>query len=462
MNKSILLFLFITLMFNALFAQDKKDEELIKNVIQEAYIDGLCNNADEDAIRKGFHLDFNLMGARKDNTIWKLPINRWIEIAKTGKEKGYKYSFQNDYTTVKFLSIDIASKVAVAKIEFYEGDEMNYIDYLSLMKFEDGWKIVSKIFHPIPKEEKKEEHHTIIEDYTQLTGDQILDEKSNIKIPYSKQGYTLHLPNSNPVATIIMLSGSALDTSRQIDEFALIKPALEKNMAVLFVSTGKVIEFLFTDDDIHTIDELVGKALKKHKLSDKPKFLVGMSLGGTMALRYSEYSLLNKSKIGFNADAIAICDAPLDMVRMWHEQQQAIKNNYHPNAVGEARWVSHFLKKHLGGSPDESMKAYINYSPFVYKDEERSKIGLFKNTPIRMYHEPDIDWWIENRAKDYNTFNSIDLAGFYNYLRQAGNKQAELITTHHKRKGYAKGSSPHSWTIVDNEELVDWFLSKIK
>jgi len=307
----------------------------------------------------------------------------------------------------------------------------------------------------------EKDHHTVIENYIQLKGNQVLSEIDNIEIPYSKQGYTLHLPYSKPIATIIFLSGSALDTTKNIAEFAIIKPSLKKNIAVLFVSTGKEIEFLFTDKEIDTIDELIGSALDKYKLSDKPKFLAGMSLGGTMALRYSEYCFLNKSKIGFRPNAIALCDAPLDMVRMWHEEQQAITNNYNPNAVGEARWVLYYLEKNLGGSPNESMESYINYSPFVYRDKNRSKIELFKHVPIIMYHEPDIKWWVENRGKDYNTINSIDLAGFYNYLRQAGNREVELITSYNKRKDYEKGSSPHTWTIVDNEELVGWFLRKI-
>jgi hypothetical protein len=67
-----------------------------------------------------------------------------------------------------------------------------------------------------------------------------------------------------------------------------------------------------------------------------------------------------------------------------------------------------------------------------------------------MYHEPDIEWWVENRGKDYNTINSIDLGGFYNYLRQVGNMEVELITSYNKRKDYKKVSSPHSCTIVDN------------
>ena len=311
------------------------------------------------------------------------------------------------------------------------------------------------------QEKAKEDNHIVIENYIQLVGNQLLNEDNDIEIPYSKQGYTLHLPNSNPIATIIFTSGAALDTTRNIDEFAIIKPALENNIAVLFVSTGKVIEFLFTDKDIAIIDELIGNALDKYKLSDKPIFLAGMSLAGTMALRYGEYCFLNKCEFGFKPTAIAICDAPLDMERMWHEQEQAIKNNFHPNAVGEARWVLHYLKKNLGGSPSESMEKYIDYSPFVYSDENRSEIEIFRDIPIRMYHEPDIKWWIENRAKDYNTINSIDLAGFYNYLRQSGNMEVELITSHNKRKDYEKGSSPHSWTIVDNEELVTWFLGKL-
>jgi len=458
---SYLVFLFFLASSSFCFSQESPDKELIKRVIQDAYVDGLCNNADERAVKNGFHPGFNVLSIGTNNMIWRLPIYNWIEIAKTGNEKGNKYSFQNEYTTVKFLFIDITGNVAVAKIEFYEGTELNFIDYLSLMKFEDGWKIISKIWHPVSKEKKDDDNHTVVENYIQLEGNQVLDDSSNIEIPFSKQGYTLHLPNSKPVATIIMLSGSSLDTTRKVDEFAIIKPALEKNMAVLFVSTGKTIEFLFTDKDIHTIDELIGNALGKHKLLDKPKFLIGMSLGGTMALRYSEYALLNKSKFGFRPNAIALCDAPLDMVRMWHEQEQAIKNNFHPNAVGEAQWVLHYLKKHLGGSPKESMDAYIAYSPFVYSDENRSKIELFKDTPIRMYHEPDIKWWVENRAKDYNTINSIDLAGLYSYLRQAGNTQVELITSSNKRKGYKEGSSPHTWTIVDNEELVAWFLGKL-
>ena len=156
MKNTILVSLIILLSFSALFGQDDqaKEKELIKQAIQIAYVDGLCNNADEEAIKKGIHAGFELLYPRKGNTLWRLPIYNWIEMAKQGKEKGNKYSFQNEFTTVKFLFIDITGNVAVAKIEFYEGEELNFIDYLSLIKFEDGWKMVSKIAHRVEKVEK--------------------------------------------------------------------------------------------------------------------------------------------------------------------------------------------------------------------------------------------------------------------------------------------------------------------
>jgi hypothetical protein len=47
----------------------------------------------------------------------------------------------------------VAGTAAVAKIDFYEGAELKFIDYLTLLKFANGWKIVSKIYYPVPKEE---------------------------------------------------------------------------------------------------------------------------------------------------------------------------------------------------------------------------------------------------------------------------------------------------------------------
>ena len=131
----------------------QKEKELIKEVIQSAYVDGLCNNADEEAIKNGFHPEFALLSIRQNNVLGKTRIDNWTEYAKKGKERGLKYSFQNGFTSIKYQFIDVTGTAAVAKIDFYEGGVLKFIDYISLLKFEDGWKIVTKTYFALPKDE---------------------------------------------------------------------------------------------------------------------------------------------------------------------------------------------------------------------------------------------------------------------------------------------------------------------
>lgn len=43
--------------------------------------------------------------------------------------------------------IEVVGNAAVAKVELYREDKKIFTDFLSLYKFEEGWRIVSKIYH---------------------------------------------------------------------------------------------------------------------------------------------------------------------------------------------------------------------------------------------------------------------------------------------------------------------------
>jgi hypothetical protein len=49
-----------------------------------------------------------------------------------------------------------------------------------------------------------------------------------------------------------------------------------------------------------------------------------------------------------------------------------------------------------------------------------------------------------------------------NQLRMHSIDRAELVSTYNRREGYSEGASPHTWSIVDNAELVEWFLDQAK
>lgn len=133
------------------------DQQAIMNVIQTAYVEGLQNEGDLEKVDSGFHPGFELLGIGNGTQMWKLPIYNWKETTANAVLEGKKPRKEDELVSVNFLSVDVAGTAASVKLEFYVGDKITYIDYLSLYKFEDGWKIVSKIFFKIPEKENKKD-----------------------------------------------------------------------------------------------------------------------------------------------------------------------------------------------------------------------------------------------------------------------------------------------------------------
>jgi hypothetical protein len=147
----IMKYLFVIAMFfaSAAYAQQPvqpTDEDLIKQVINTAYIDGIQNNGNVEDIRKGFHPSFNML-RMTDNEIKPYSIADWIAAIEQKKKDGLPNVAP---ATGKFINVDITGTAAVVKLELYRQDKKTFTDYLVLYKFTEGWRIVSKTFfrHP--------------------------------------------------------------------------------------------------------------------------------------------------------------------------------------------------------------------------------------------------------------------------------------------------------------------------
>lgn len=129
-----------------------------------------------------------------------------------------------------------------------------------------------------------------------------------------------------------------------------------------------------------------------------------------------------------------------------------------PDSMVESAYIIKRLHQEIGGSPDEVRSAYYDMSPYSYTDTRQYAIQPLISLPIRLYTEPDIDWWIED-GSDMSTMNTYDFAAMTNELKRKGNTQVELILT--ENLGYRKPDNnrhPHSWSIVNSHELVEWLL----
>ena len=123
----------------ALAQEAGSDDRAIRQVIEDAYVSGIFINRDESAVRGGFHPDF-VMAVNDDGKLVVVTLDMWLQRLTLDGERSPE--------TVKpvFKRVDITGSTAVVKLEMWINDKHVYTDYLSLYRFDAGWKIVGKVF----------------------------------------------------------------------------------------------------------------------------------------------------------------------------------------------------------------------------------------------------------------------------------------------------------------------------
>lgn len=117
----------------------------IKKLIVRSYANGAFNKLDTTAMKEGFHHEFAIYSENGEE-LSKYPIANWI----TGIEKRKmapdfdpkKYIYQYEFQSVKQIGNSAAVEILYSK-----DSKKVYRDFLLLLKFESGWKIVSKVYH---------------------------------------------------------------------------------------------------------------------------------------------------------------------------------------------------------------------------------------------------------------------------------------------------------------------------
>lgn len=122
-----------------------EDKVAVEKVINSAYFNGAFNDLDTKGMKKGFHPDFAIFSA-KGSELGKYPIDTWINGIEK-KKSDPAFDPKKAVFDCKIVKLDVTGGCASAKVEIRKQDHLIFTDYLSLLKFEDGWKIVAKVYH---------------------------------------------------------------------------------------------------------------------------------------------------------------------------------------------------------------------------------------------------------------------------------------------------------------------------
>jgi len=115
--------------------KNNSDEQDVRETVQH-YLNGLKHN-DVESLKRAFYPEAKLFFVKKDQ-LGQLTQDQWY--------KGFAASAgQEEKGDLQITAVDITGNAASVKVvEVYE--KMKYTDYLSLLKFAGGWKIVNKIY----------------------------------------------------------------------------------------------------------------------------------------------------------------------------------------------------------------------------------------------------------------------------------------------------------------------------
>ena len=134
-----------------------------------------------------------------------------------------------------------------------------------------------------------------------------------------------------------------------------------------------------------------------------------------------------------------------------------VERNFSAITVQESKWLLRELTKKLG-DPNLDIQPYQESAVFTSSRENFKNLENLRSCKIRLYTEVDPKWWKENRGTSLEQTNAYYLEQLAASLHNVGFSKVEYITS--TQKGYrANGERhPHSWSIVDKEDLFQWML----
>ena len=269
------------------------------------------------------------------------------------------------------------------------------------------------------------------------------------------ESYNLYKPDTTN-AVLLLFGGFPEDAADIENEFPITELANDKNVAVAYLNYNR--KLWLEEDEKAELALSIQELFISNDLPTDKIYFGGLSSGGSIALLISNF-LSQKNEYNLKPSGVIVVDSPIDLAALFRIADANIKRNFSEASVGESSFIFNYFNEQLG-NPDENIAPYEKYSAFTYETKNFQNLKDLKNTKIRFYTEPDKAWWKENMGVEYEQMNSFHIRRLSDFLISKDYKNVDFIET--EGKGYREDGSrnPHSWSIVDKEELLQWILEE--
>jgi hypothetical protein len=272
--------------------------------------------------------------------------------------------------------------------------------------------------------------------------------------------YLKLVPKTTPIGCLVILPSSGELIEDVMRQMTLHQLAVDQGLLVIFPSINWGSN-TFAAEHIF-LDKIFQQVIDQYKVPKDQFFLGGLSGGGMVSLTYAEKAKREPGKTCVVPKAVFALDPPLDLAHLYKHAERDVEKNVLPAAVNEGRWIMDMYRTEFGGSPEEVPLEYVKYSIYSHSEKDGGNAKYLLQMPIRIYTEPAIEWQMKNRHRDLYDLNCTDISAMINMLQLQGNERAEMIVTYNKGVRLDGTRHPHSWSIMDSKECLDWLLNQMK
>ncbi|WP_343329807.1 hypothetical protein [Polaribacter staleyi] len=263
-------------------------------------------------------------------------------------------------------------------------------------------------------------------------------------------------PKENSKAVLILFGGfgeKPVDIKR---EFQIVDIAIKNQISLVLMNYSD--KLWLEENDKKNLATLLQNTLKNHNLSTNDIYIGGFSSGGIVSLLISDY-ITGLKEFHIQPKGVFIVDSPIDLLALYEASLINIERNFSDVSVQESTWIKNLFDKELR-NPKDGISNYEKYAVFTSASNYTANLSNLKNTKIRLYTELDVNWWKVNRKTNFEQTNAYYIQKLSESLKKHNFKNVAYITT--ENKGYRSNGDrhPHSWSIVDKENLINWILNK--
>ncbi|WP_293295305.1 hypothetical protein [Allomuricauda sp.] len=271
-----------------------------------------------------------------------------------------------------------------------------------------------------------------------------------------KEDYELYKPNKKIKGVLILFGGYPEDADDIKREFQILDIARENSIAVLLSNFNQ--KLWLEENEKHQLAKKLQDIVVENELPTENIFVGGFSSGGVVSLLISDF-IIGMKQFYIDPKGVFIVDSPIDLAALYKSSEKNIERNFSEPSIQESTWLLETLGYKFG-NPKDNIENYEKNAVFTYSTNNISNLKKLKRTKIRLYTEPDTIWWKENRMADYEQMNAFYIKKLSESLIQKGYESVEYIPT--TDKGYRENGErhPHSWSIVDKKDLINWILNK--